>query len=131
VVPDIRYIRRDGISVAYQVFGAGPDLLFIPGFVSNLEYQWHFELTARFFDRLSSFSHVIEVDRRGTGLSDRLPPEQLPPLEVLVEDLLAVMDAAGSDRAAVVCLTDAEVLPQGATPSDLAHGASPQNLRSA
>jgi pimeloyl-ACP methyl ester carboxylesterase len=101
VVPDIRYVRRDGVSVAYEVFGEGPDLLFIPGFVSNLEYQWHFELTARFFDRLSSFSRVIEVDRRGTGLSDRLSPEHLPPLEVLVEDLLAVMDAAGSERAAV------------------------------
>ncbi len=101
MIPDIRYVRRDGISVAYQVFGEGPDLLFIPGFVSNLEYQWQFELTARFFDRLGSFSRVIEVDRRGTGLSDRLSPEDLPPLEVLVEDLLAVMDAAGSERAAV------------------------------
>jgi pimeloyl-ACP methyl ester carboxylesterase len=101
VIPDIRYVRRDGISIAYQVFGEGPDLLFIPGFVSNLEYQWRFEPTARFFDRLRSFCRVIEVDRRGTGLSDRLSPEDLPPLEVLVEDLLAVMDAAGSDQAAV------------------------------
>lgn len=74
VIPDIRYVRRDGISIAYQVFGEGPDLLFIPGFVSNLEYQWHFEPTARFFDRLGSFCRVIEVDRRGTGLSDRLSP---------------------------------------------------------
>jgi pimeloyl-ACP methyl ester carboxylesterase len=106
VIPDIRYVRREGVSVAYQVFGDGPDLLFIPGFVSNLEYQWQFELTARFFDRLGSFSRVIEVDRRGTGLSDRLSPEQLPPLEVLVEDLLAVMDAAGSERAAVAGFLD-------------------------
>jgi hypothetical protein len=52
VSPDIRYVRRDGISIAYQVFGEGPDLLFIPGFVSNLEYQWQFEPTARFFRRL-------------------------------------------------------------------------------
>jgi class 3 adenylate cyclase len=101
VIPDIRYVRRDGISIAYQVFGEGPDLLFIPGFVSNLEYQWHFEPTARFFDRLGSFCRVIEVDRRGTGLSDRLSPEDLPPLEVLVEDLIAVMDAVGSERATV------------------------------
>ncbi len=74
VIPDIRYVRREGVSVAYQVFGDGPELLFIPGFVSNLEYQWQFELTARFFERLGSFSRVIEVDRRGTGLSDRLSP---------------------------------------------------------
>jgi pimeloyl-ACP methyl ester carboxylesterase len=106
VTPDIRYVRREGVSVAYQVFGEGPDLLFIPGFVSNLEYQWQFELTARFFDRLGSFSRVIEVDRRGTGLSDRLSPEHLPPLEVLVEDLLAVMDAVGSERAAVAGFLD-------------------------
>ena len=106
MVPEIRYVRRDGVSVAYQVFGEGADLLFIPGFVSNLEYRWQFELTARFFGRLGSFSRVIEVDRRGTGLSDRHSPEHLPPLEVLIEDLVAVMDAAGSERAAVCGFLD-------------------------
>lgn len=101
MIADIRYVRRDGISIAYQVFGEGPDLLFIPGFVSNLEYQWQFEPTRRFFSRLGSFCRVIEVDRRGTGLSDRLSPDDLPPLEVLVEDLRAVMEAVGSERATV------------------------------
>ena len=100
-IPDIRFIRRDGVSVAYEVFGEGPDVLCIPGFASNLEFQWSFPPTARFFERLGGFARVIEVDRRGTGMSDRLSPEDLPPLEVLVEDLVAVLDAAGSERAAV------------------------------
>ena len=99
--PDIRFIRHDGVSIAYEVFGQGPDVLCIPGFVSNLEFQWSFPPTARFFERLGRFARVIEVDRRGTGMSDRLSPEDLPPLEVLVEDLVFVLDAAGSERAAV------------------------------
>jgi class 3 adenylate cyclase len=104
--PEIRYVRPGGVSIAYQVFGDGPDLLFVPGFVSNLEYQWEFRLTSRFFERLASFARVIELDRRGTGLSDRMSPNDLPPLEVLVQDLLAVLDAAGSKRAAVTGFLD-------------------------
>ena len=100
-VPDIRFVRRDGASIAYEVFGKGPDVLCIPGFVSNLEFQWNFPPTARFFERLGGFARVIEVDRRGTGMSDRFSPDDLPPLEVLVEDLVAVLDAAESERAAV------------------------------
>ena len=98
---EVRYVRRDGVSIAYQVFGEGPDLLFVPGFVSNLEYQWHFRSTSRFFERMATFARVIEVDRRGTGLSDRVSPRDLPPLEVLADDLLAVLDAVGSERPAI------------------------------
>jgi class 3 adenylate cyclase len=100
-IPDIRFVRRDGASIAYEVFGQGPDVLCIPGFVSNLEFQWNFPPTARFFERLGGFARVIEVDRRGTGVSDRFSADDLLPLEVLVEDLVAVLDAAGSERAAV------------------------------
>ncbi|HYM52387.1 MAG TPA: adenylate/guanylate cyclase domain-containing protein [Candidatus Dormibacteraeota bacterium] len=107
MIPDIRYVRRDGVSIAYQMFGSGDvDLLCIPGFVSNLEYQWTFQPTAHFYQRLGSFARVTEVDRRGTGLSDRLSPDDLPPLEVLVEDLVAVMDDAGLGRATVFGFLD-------------------------
>ena len=107
MIPDIRYVRREGVSIAYQVFGEGDvDMLCIPGFVSNLEYQWTFRPAAAFYRRLGSFARVTEVDRRGTGLSDRLSPDDLPPLEVLVEDLVAVMDDSGLQRAAVFGFLD-------------------------
>jgi class 3 adenylate cyclase len=106
MTPEVRYVRRNGVSIAYEVFGEGPDLLFVPGFVSNLEYQWHFRNTARFFERMARFARVIEVDRRGTGLSDRMSPRDLPPLEVLADDLLAVLDAVGSERPALAGYLD-------------------------
>lgn len=103
----MRYARREGISVAYQVFGSGSvDLLCIPGWVSHLEAQWRYPPTAHFYTRLGEFARVIQVDRRGTGLSDRLPPEDLPPLEVVVDDLVEVLDSAGCDRAAVFGFKD-------------------------
>jgi pimeloyl-ACP methyl ester carboxylesterase len=105
--PEVRYVRREGISVAYQMFGSGTlDLLCIPGWVSHLESQWRYPPTAHFYSRLGEFARVIEVDRRGTGLSDRLPPEDLPPLEVVIEDLVAVLDDAGCERAAVFGFKD-------------------------
>ena len=105
--PEVRYVRREGISIAYQVFGSGSlDLLCVPGWVSHLESQWRYPPTAHFYSRLGEFARVIEVDRRGTGLSDRLPPEDLPPLEVIVDDLVAVLDDAGCDRAAVFGFKD-------------------------
>ena len=105
--PEVRYVRREGISVAYQMFGTGNlDLLCIPGWVSHLESQWRYPPTAHFYSRLGEFARVIEVDRRGTGLSDRLPPEDLPPLEVVIEDLVAVLDDAGCERPAVFGFKD-------------------------
>ncbi len=69
-----------GSRVAYQVFGSGSlDMLCIPGWVSNVEAQWQFPPTANFYSRLGEFARVIQVDRRGTGLSDRLSPKDLPP----------------------------------------------------
>ena len=105
--PEVRYVRREGISIAYQTFGAGTlDLLCVPGWVSHLESQWRYPPTAHFYARLGAFARVIEVDRRGTGLSNRLPPENLPPLEVVVDDLIAVLDDAGCERAAVFGFKD-------------------------
>jgi pimeloyl-ACP methyl ester carboxylesterase len=97
-----RYTRSGRYSIAYQVTGDGPfDLLWIPGFVSNVELAWEEPLLARFLSRLASFSRLILFDKRGTGLSDRVPPDELPTLEERMDDLVAVLDAVGSERAAL------------------------------
>src|SRR5690348_13781765 len=97
-----RYARSGNYSIAYQVVGEGPfDLLWVPGFVSNVELAWEEPLLARFLDRLASFSRLVLFDKRGTGMSDRLSIEQLPTLEDRLEDVIAVLDAAGSERTAL------------------------------
>ncbi len=96
--PETRFADNDGVSIAYQVFGDGPqDLIFIPGWLSNLDIFWEEPIVARFLLSLAEFSRVIVIDRRGTGLSDRVAP---PTLEVQMGDVTAVMDAADSRRAA-------------------------------
>jgi class 3 adenylate cyclase len=87
------------VNIAYQVVGDGPlDLVHVPPFVSNLELQWEDPAERRYFERLASFSRLIMFDKRGTGLSDRVA---VATLEERMDDLRAVMDAAGSQRAAV------------------------------
>jgi pimeloyl-ACP methyl ester carboxylesterase len=106
-LPETRYAETaDGLSIAHQVFGAGADLLLVPGFISNLELNWDLPAYAGLLHRLASFSRVIAVDRRGTGLSDRLSPGDQPPLEILMEDLGRVLDEVGAERATVVGLLD-------------------------
>ena len=79
-VPETRYAKTvDGLSIAYQVFGTGADLLLVPGYISNLELNWELPAYTGLLHRLASFSRVIAVDRRGTGLSDRLSPGDQPP----------------------------------------------------
>ena len=96
----IRYAKSDGVNIAYQVTGDGPlDLVLVPGWVSHLELDWEHRESARFLERLASFSRLIRFDKRGTGLSDR--PAGLPDLETRMGDVRAVMDAVGSERAAL------------------------------
>jgi pimeloyl-ACP methyl ester carboxylesterase/class 3 adenylate cyclase len=99
--PETRYATaEDGKSIAYQVAGEGPiDLVFVPGWISNLDLYWELPAARRFFSRLASFARLIIFDKRGTGLSD--PLEEAGMLEVRASDVGAVMDAAGSERAAV------------------------------
>jgi pimeloyl-ACP methyl ester carboxylesterase len=78
------------------------DLLWIPGFVSNVELAWDEPLLAGYLGRLARFSRLILFDKRGTGLSDRVPRSELPSLEERMDDVIAVLDAAGSERAAVL-----------------------------
>ena len=100
--PKTEYARSGDLHIAYQVVGRGPlDLVYVPGWVSHVELAWEEPTLARFLTRLASFSRLITFDKRGTGLSDRVPPEDLPSLETRMDDLRAVMDAAGSERAAI------------------------------
>jgi len=100
--PDTMYARSGDVNIAYQVIGDGPlDLVFVMGWVSHLEYFWREPSFARFLLRLASFSRLILFDKRGTGLSDRVPINELPTLEQRMDDVRAVMDAVGSERAAL------------------------------
>ncbi len=100
--PETRYTRSGNVHIAYQVVGDGPlDLVFVPGWVSHVELAWEEPTKASFLKRLASFSRLIVFDKRGTGLSDRVPDAQLPTHEERMDDIRAVMDAAGSDRAAI------------------------------
>ncbi|MCI0635726.1 MAG: adenylate/guanylate cyclase domain-containing protein [Actinobacteria bacterium] len=103
VVPQTRYARSGDVNIAYQVVGHGPfDLVYVPGFVSNIDLMWEEPSLAGFLERLGSFSRLILFDKRGTGLSDAVPMEELPTLEQRMDDVRAVMDAVGSERAALI-----------------------------
>lgn len=98
--PETHYARSGAVHIAYQVLGGGPhDLVFVPGFISNIDHYWSEPTIAHFLTRLAQFSRVILFDKRGTGLSDRVG--SLPTLEERMDDVRAVMDAAGSKRAAI------------------------------
>jgi pimeloyl-ACP methyl ester carboxylesterase len=98
--PETRYARSSDLRIAYQVVGAGPvDVVFVPGFVSNFDLFWEMPEWANFFSRLAAFSRLILFDKRGTGLSDRIAG--VANLEERMDDVRAVMDAAGSQRAAL------------------------------
>jgi len=96
----IRYARSGDVNIAYQVTGEGAfDLVLVSGFVSHLDNDWQHPASARLLERLGSFARLIRFDKRGTGLSDRAVG--LPDFETRMDDVRAVMDAAGSDRAAL------------------------------
>jgi pimeloyl-ACP methyl ester carboxylesterase len=98
--PETRYAKSGEVRIAYQVVGNGPfDLVYVPGFVSNIDLFWEMPHQAYFFGRLSAFSRLILFDKRGTGLSDR--DVGIATLEERMDDVRAVMDAAGSERAAL------------------------------
>ena len=101
--PETRYAKTaDGVHIAYQVVGDGPvDMVFVMGWLSNVEAMWEEPAFARFLDRLSRFSRLILFDKRGVGLSDRVSDDRLPNLETRMDDVRAVMDAVGSERAVV------------------------------
>jgi class 3 adenylate cyclase len=100
--PPTRYAKSGSLNIAYQVVGDGPlDLIYVPGFVSNVEMMWTDPSYVHVLGRLASFSRLLLFDKRGTGLSDRVSNDHLPTLEQRMDDVRAVMDAAGSERAAL------------------------------
>ncbi len=106
--PKTQYAKGpDEVNIAYQVVGEGPlDLVFVMGWVSHLESFWREPSFARFLARLASFSRLILFDKRGTGLSDPVPVSALPTLEQRMIDVQAVLDAAGSERAALLGVSE-------------------------
>jgi DNA-binding SARP family transcriptional activator/pimeloyl-ACP methyl ester carboxylesterase len=103
--PVTRFTRRGRAALAYQVLGAGPiDLVFLPGFTGHLEVRWEDPTLSRLYRRLAASSRLVLLDKRGTGMSDRAGG--YPPLPEHVDDLLAVMDAVGSRRAALFGVLD-------------------------
>jgi pimeloyl-ACP methyl ester carboxylesterase/DNA-binding winged helix-turn-helix (wHTH) protein/class 3 adenylate cyclase len=107
LAPETRYVQNGDVNIAYQVAGDGPiDIVFVMGWISHLEYFWKHHLFASFLERLASFSRLILFDKRGTGLSDRVPNDKLPTLEQRMEDVHAVMDAVGSKRAVLVGVSE-------------------------
>jgi pimeloyl-ACP methyl ester carboxylesterase len=103
--PETRYVANGTVNIAYQVVGNGPpDLIFVPGFVSNVEVTWEEPHFARFLEQLASFSRLVLFDKRGTGLSDRVA--EMPSLEVRMDDVRAVMDAIGSEHAALFGISE-------------------------
>ena len=100
--PATRYARSGDVNIAYQIAGDGPlDLVYVPGWISNVELNWDEPAHAHVLERLTRFSRLILFDKRGTGLSDPVPLDRLPPLEERMDDVRAVLDAVGSRRTAV------------------------------
>jgi class 3 adenylate cyclase len=100
--PETRYAKSGDLNIAYQVVGEGEfDLVYVPGWISNIELMWEEPNHAHLLSRLASFSRLILFDKRGTGMSDPVPVDRLPTLEQRMDDVRAVMDAAGSDKAAL------------------------------
>lgn len=103
--PPVRYAKSGDIFVAYQVTGVGPDdLVWAPGATSHLNLQWENPYPARMIERLGSFSRLIRFDKRGTGLSDAV--KDVATLEQRIDDIRAVMDAAGSERAHIFGISE-------------------------
>lgn len=101
--PQTRYAKSGNVQIAYQVVGQGPlDLVLVPGFLSNLEVHWEDEGFRHLLHRLATFTRLIQLDKRGTGLSDGVDANDLPSLETRMDDVRAVMDASGSRRAALL-----------------------------
>lgn len=98
--PETGYARSGDLHIAFQVVGDGPiDLVWVPGWISNIDHYWEEPTVARYFNRIASFSRLILFDRRGTGVSD--PLTRAPTLEEQMDDVVAVMEAAGSEQAAL------------------------------
>jgi class 3 adenylate cyclase len=123
-IPETLYARVGTFDVAYQVIGAGPDLLFVPPVIFPIELLWDEPTVASHLRRLSSFSRLILTDLLGAGSSDRVPIDNLPAVQLWADGLAAVLDAAGSVEASIFTMTG------GALPAVLLAASRPQRIRS-
>jgi DNA-binding SARP family transcriptional activator/class 3 adenylate cyclase len=106
-LPEVRYARSGDVRIAYQVLGEGPlDIVVVHGWVCTFQPGWENPRIARFYRRLASMGRLLLFDKRGTGLSDRVTPDRLPDLETRMDDVRAVMDAAGSERAVIIGVSE-------------------------
>src|SRR5438445_9011931 len=107
--PKTSYAKSGDVNVAYQVLGDGPlDLVYVWGWLSHLDFQWTEPTVTSFLRRLASFARLIMFDKRGTGLSD--PVTGTPTFEERMDDIRAVMDAVGSERAALLGFSEGAAL---------------------
>jgi pimeloyl-ACP methyl ester carboxylesterase len=107
--PETRYAKSGTVNIAYQVIGDGPlDLVLFPGFVSHVEVAWEEPRLAHFLNCLAAFSRLVVFDKRGTGMSD--PASNAPTMEERMDDIRAVMDAVGSQRVAVLGISEGGTL---------------------
>jgi len=105
VVSEVRYARSGDVNIAYRVAGDGPfDIVFVPGSGSHVELAWEVPVLRLWFERFASYARLIHFDKRGTGMSDAVSPAT--PLETRMDDVRAVMDAAGSGKAAVIGVSE-------------------------
>src|SRR5688572_26561024 len=106
MVPETRFARAGAVDIAYQTFGSGPaGLVWVPGWISHVETLWDLPECARFLERLGTFSRVVIFDKRGTGMSDRM--DGVATLEERMDDIRAVLDAVGLERAVLFGWVDA------------------------
>jgi pimeloyl-ACP methyl ester carboxylesterase len=106
-VDDVSYARSGDVRIAYEVVGDGPlDLVLVQGWVCTFQPGWEYPKLADFYRRLASMGRLVLFDKRGTGLSDRVSPERLPDLETRMDDVRAVLDSVGSERAALLGLSE-------------------------
>jgi pimeloyl-ACP methyl ester carboxylesterase len=109
-ISDIKYARSGDLNIAYQRFGSGPNVVIIPGLVSNVELAWEHEVYRRAREYVGRYVRVLEFDKRGMASSDRF--EQAPTLEQRIDDIEAVMDAEGLARAHILGLSEGGLMAQ-------------------
>jgi class 3 adenylate cyclase len=113
VIPETRYAKKGDAHIAYQVVGEGPlDLVLVSTWFSHVEARWDLPGYVRYLRRLASFSRLISFDKYGMGLSDPIPSKELPPLEDWMDDVSAVMDAVGLERAAIMGVAEASPMAE-------------------
>lgn len=104
---DIAYARSGDLRIAYQIVGEGPvDIVLVHGLVCTFQPGWEYPKLERFYRQLATMGRLILFDKRGTGLSDRVPTDRLPDLETRIDDVRALLDSVGSERAVLVGISE-------------------------